>query len=138
MSIVSDEKKLIPHVVELSFGWDRLFWTLLANSLYMDEKRGWEVLLLNERSAPYLYAVFPLQKDDKLIEKASELNRSLVGRGVRAYYSQTGSIGKRYARADEIGIPYSITVDYQTLEDNTATIRSIKDTTQVRKPISEI
>jgi glycyl-tRNA synthetase len=138
MSIVNDGKKLIPHVVELSFGLDRLFWTLLANTLYMDDKRGWELLLLTEKSTPYRYAVFPLQKDDKLVEKALAISRSLASKGISTYFSQTGSIGKRYARADEIGVLNSITVDFQTLEDNTVTIRSVKDTTQVRKPISEI
>lgn len=138
MSIVNDEKKLIPHVVELSFGIDRLFWTLLANSLYKDEKRGWDVLMLNSAAAPYRYAVFPLQKDEKLIAKATELVRELSGKGVVAYYSQAGSIGKRYARADEIGIPSAITVDYQTLEDDTVTVRGIEDAAQVRKKTSEI
>ena len=59
MSIVNEEKKLVPHVVELSVGLDRLFWTLLANSLYMDEERGWEVLRLGRAAAPYAYAVLP-------------------------------------------------------------------------------
>ncbi len=138
MSVVNENKKLIPHVVELSFGLDRLFWTLLATNLYMDEKRGWELLLLTEKSTPYRYAVFPLQKDDKLTEKALALNRSLASRGISTYYSQTGSIGKRYARADEIGVLNSITIDFQTLEDGTVTVRNVKDTTQVRKQISEI
>ncbi len=138
MSVVSEEKKLIPHVVELSFGLDRLFWTLLANSLYMDEKRGWEVMLLNEAVAPYRYAVFPLQKDDKLIVKAAELLRQLAGKGISAYYSHSGSIGKRYARADEVGIPKAITIDYQTLEDGTVTVRSIMDAAQARLKANEI
>ena len=122
----------------ISFGLDRLFWTLLATNLYMDEKRGWELLLLTEKSTPYRYAVFPLQKDDKLTEKALALNRSLASRGISTYYSQTGSIGKRYARADEIGVLNSITIDFQTLEDGTVTVRNVKDTTQVRKQMSEI
>jgi glycyl-tRNA synthetase len=138
MSIVNNEKKLVPHVVELSFGWDRLFWTLLANSLYFDDKRGWDVLLLSEKSAPYRYAVFPLQKDEKLMKKAMELKHRLSDMGVSAYYSHTGSIGKRYARADEVGVLRAITIDYQTLEDDTVTVRDVKDATQVRKKTSEI
>lgn len=138
MSVVSDDKKLVPHVVELSFGLDRLFWTLLASSLYSDEKRGWEVMQLNDKMAPYRYAVFPLQKDEKLVAKALEISHSLTGKGVGAYYSAAGSIGKRYARADEVGIPKAITVDFQTLEDGTVTVRSIKDAAQVRLKASEI
>ncbi len=138
MSVVNDEKKIIPHVDEISMGLDRIFWILLANSLYMDDKRGWEVMLLNENAAPYKYAVFPLQKDENLLAKAMELNRRLAEDGVSSYYSASSSIGKRYAKADEIGIPYAITVDYQTLEDNTVTVRDSRDAGQVRKKLSEI
>ena len=138
LSIINGEKKLVPHVVELSFGLDRIFWTLLANSLYMDEKRGWEVLDLNRMSAPYAYVVLPLQKDDKLEEKALTISDALSKRGIPNYYASSGSIGKRYARADESGIPYAITVDYQTLEDGTVTVRDRGTAEQTRKPIDTI
>jgi glycyl-tRNA synthetase len=138
MSIVNGEKKLVPHVVELSFGLDRIFWTLLANSLYADEKRGWEVLDLNRASAPYAYVVLPLQKDDRLEEKALSTSDALSKKGIQNYYASSGSIGKRYARADESGIPYAITVDYQTLEDGTITVRDRGTAEQTRKSIDEI
>lgn len=138
MSVLVDGRKFIPHVVEQSWGVDRLFWCLLANSLYYDEARGWEVLLLNEALAPYAYAVFPLQKDDKLTGIATAIVKELKARGVSAYYSATASIGKRYARADEIGVPYAITVDFQSVEDGTATVRGASDTKQQRVPIKSI
>ncbi len=138
MSIMNGEKKLVPHVVELSFGLDRIFWTLLANSLYVDDKRGWEVLDINRAAAPYAYVVFPLQKDEKLESKALEVSDGLTKKGITNYYSASGSIGKRYARADETGIPYAITVDYQSLEDGTVTVRDRGTAEQIRKKISEI
>ena len=137
MSVINEDKKIVPHVVELSVGLDRLFWTLLANSLYMDEKRGWEVLKL-AKAAPYDYVVFPLQKDEKLVEKALEIEEKLKQRGRSCLYSSTGSIGKRYARADEVGIPKAITVDFQTLEDGTVTIRDAITTEQERVEVGKI
>ncbi len=138
ISVVSGERKLVPHVVEASIGADRLLFSLLDNSVEEGKDRGWEWLRLNERLAPYLYSVFPLQKDGKLIEKAKEIHRILSEKGVPSYYSDSGSIGKRYARSDEIGIPYAITCDYDTLGDNSVTIRNRDDTKQTRKLISEI
>ena len=95
------------------------------------------------RPAPYRCAVFPLQKDDALTAKAKEIHKSLSGSGTQAYYSETGSIGKRYARADEVGILSCITVDYNTVdkaskEHDTVTVRSRDDTTQVRVPVKEL
>jgi glycyl-tRNA synthetase len=137
MSVVNEEKKLVPHVVELSVGLDRIFWTLLANSLYLDEERGWEVMKLG-RTAPYDYVIFPLQKDEKLIAKALEIEEKLRKKGRSCQYSSTGSIGKRYARADEVGIPKAITVDFQTLEDGTVTVRDAITTKQERVEIGKI
>jgi glycyl-tRNA synthetase len=135
MSIINGEAKVLPHVVEASFGIDRIFWSIMYNSMYMDKERGWEVLKLDKRVAPYRCAVFPLQKDDKLVEKALQVSKLLVSNGIPSYYSQSNSIGKRYAKADEIGVPFAVTVDYQTLEDNTVTVRKRDDTKQVRSDI---
>jgi glycyl-tRNA synthetase len=137
MSVVNNEKKILPHVVEASMGLDRLLLSILENS-FQSGDREWSWMKLNEAVAPYKYAVFPLQKDDKLIAKARALSRELVAKGVASFYSESGSIGKRYARADEVGIPYCITIDYQTIEDNTVTIRDRDTTKQVRKGIAEI
>ncbi len=138
LSIMNGAKKVLPHVVEASFGLDRLFWAALGNSLYADDSRGWEVLLIGPKIAPYDYALFPLQKDDKILAKSDEIYSTLRAKGLSVFFGQSGSIGKRYARADEIGIPKAITVDYQTLEDNTATVRDINDASQIRIGVGEI
>jgi len=74
----------------------------------------------------------------KMVEIAKSIYKRLVARGFRAVYDDDGSIGRRYARADEIGIPFAITVDHQTLEDNTVTIRDRDTTEQIRIEISSI
>ncbi|MGC8648267.1 MAG: glycine--tRNA ligase [Candidatus Micrarchaeia archaeon] len=137
LHVVDGTKKLLPHVVELSIGLDRLFFALIANSIYKDE-RGWEVLKLNSITSPYDYAVFPLQKDDKLIGKALQVRDALVEMGKSVFYSTSGSIGKRYARSDEIGINKALTIDYTTLEDDTVTERDIITTKQERVRISDL
>jgi len=138
MSIVNGEKKLVPHVVEISFGLDRIFWVLLSNSVHKEEKREWSLLLLNKYIAPYDYAVYPMQKDEKLVEKALEISKELKARGVSTFFNISSSIGKSYAKSDETGIPFAITVDYTTLEDGTVTVRDAKTAEQVRKKPSEI
>jgi glycyl-tRNA synthetase len=130
--VVNGDRKILPHVVELSFGWDRLFYCLMYDRLYHDEERGWDVLLLNMNTAPFDFAVFPLQKDDGLIAEAMKINKELIRMGYKTQYSASGSIGKRYAKADEIGINHAITVDYKTLEDGTVTVRNISDAKQER------
>jgi glycyl-tRNA synthetase, dimeric type len=132
MSIMSNNKNIVPHVVETSFGIDRLFWAAMYNSLYKTEGREWDVLLLNESIAPYRYALFPLQKDEQLINKTIAVRDKLSKSNLSVFYSESGSIGKRYAKADEMGIPYSVTIDYDTLKDETVTVRNASDTKQTR------
>ncbi|MGC8628959.1 MAG: glycine--tRNA ligase [Candidatus Micrarchaeia archaeon] len=138
MSININNRQIVPHVVEASLGLDRLFMAMLESSYRKGEDRGWAWLNINEKLAPYKYAVLPLQKDEKLIKKAKEAYKQLLEKGVDCYYAETGSIGKRYAKADEIGVPYCITIDYQSLEDDTATIRARNTTEQTRKEIYAI
>ncbi len=138
LSVVNSEKKVLPHVVEASVGLDRLLLSLLDNSVDEGADRGWQWLKLNESVSPYKYAVFALQKDDKLIEIAKRIHKSFVEKGVQSYYSETGSIGKRYAKADEIGVPYAITCDYQSIEDGTVTIRRRDTAKQERVKITEL
>ena len=137
INVVNNGRKFVPHVVEASMGLDRMLFSILENSVANDG-RGWDLLKLSESIAPYKYGIFPLQKDEKLIEKARELAKLLVEKGVQCYYSDSGSIGKRYAKADEIGVPYCITIDYQTIDDDTATIRDRDTAKQIRKNIGEI
>ncbi len=138
ISISLNGKKVVPHVVEASIGLDRLILSVLDNSVQEGSERGWEWLKLTEEVSPYKYAVLPLQNDEDLYKKAQEVLALLKEKKVSAYIAKSGSIGKRYARADEIGVPLAITCDYDTLKDNTVTIRNRDTTEQVRKKITEI
>ena len=118
----------IPYVIETSIGLDRLFLTVLANSLVQEdlsteEKQDSRVVLkFHPAIAPVKAAIFPLTKKDGLPEKAREIMAKLK-LDFNIQYDEKDAIGKRYRRQDAIGTPYCITVDHQTLEDNTVTIR---------------
>lgn len=129
-------EKIVPHVVEPSYGLERVFYVVLENSLTISPD-GRVVLKLPPEIAPYDVAVFPLvagskEEHKKIRSIAYKLYKALIKAGITAYYDEDGSIGKRYARADEIGIPYAITVDYQTLSDQTVTIRH-RDTREQKR-----
>ncbi len=138
IKISDNGRSIVPHVVESSIGLDRLLLSLLENSVQPGEDRGWAWLRLKEDIAPYRNALFPLQKDERLLLKSRGLYRLMAEKSMPVYYSESGSIGKRYAKSDEIGIPYAITCDYQTLEDDTVTVRNRDTTKQERKPIGSI
>lgn len=129
-------RKYIPHVIEPSFGIERIIHAVLEHAFHEKEDRI--ILSLNEEIAPYKYAVFPLVKRDGLDVKAKEIYLMLKLRGFTVLYDDDGSIGRRYARADEIGVCKAITVDYQTLEDNTVTVRDRDSWLQKRIKIDEI
>jgi len=118
------KETLIPHVIEPTFGLSRLTGIVLTDAFVKEEVNGKErfVLKLNPKIAPVKAAIFPLQKDEKLVLVARKLFASLKKQYV-VEYDNRGNIGKMYRRQDEIGTPYCITVDYQTLEDKTVTIR---------------
>ncbi|MFH1820919.1 MAG: glycine--tRNA ligase [Methanobacteriota archaeon] len=124
------ERKLLCHVVEPSYGIDRPLYCALEHSYTEDGERKY--LKLKKWLAPIEVGVFPLLKRDGLPEKATEVQRGLRSRNLMADYDESGSIGRRYARADEIGTPYCVTVDHQTLKDNTVTIRE-RDTSKQRR-----
>ncbi|KYK30590.1 MAG: hypothetical protein AYK23_00945 [Candidatus Proteinoplasmatales archaeon SG8-5] len=128
MEVSVDGKRLVPHVLELSFGVDRNVWALL-DIHFSDERTG--ILRLPPRLAPYTFAVFPLMKKDDLVSIAKELHYMLKCR-FSTLYDASGSIGKRYARMDEIGTPFCVTVDYDGLEDGTVTVRDRDSTDQKR------
>ncbi|QIW23202.1 glycine--tRNA ligase [Sulfolobus sp. S-194] len=128
-------EKIIPHVVEPSFGVERCLYLTLLNAY--KEKEGRIVLSLPKYLAPYDVAVFPLLEREELINKAKEVYNLVRGR-FDTIFDDSGSIGKRYARADEIGVPYSITIDPQTLVDNSVTIRDRDTWQQIRVNINEI
>ena len=133
----SDEK-FIPHVLELSFGVDRHVYALLDINLKDDPGRGNKVLKLPPKISPFFCTVLPLVKNkENIVAKAREIYDSIKS-CYSCYYDETSSVGRRYARADEIGTCYGITIDFDTLEDNCVTIRDRDNTKQERVKISEL
>lgn len=129
--ITEDGRKIIPNVVEPSFGLDRTIACILYHSFRQDKERGWNWFAFPINLGPYTAGIFPLVSRDGLPEKAREVFLSLK-KEFDVFFDEKGSIGKRYARADEIGTPFCITIDYQTLEDGTVTIRKRDDAKQER------
>jgi glycyl-tRNA synthetase len=129
----SAKMKFIPQVIEPSFGAERLLYTLLEYSLTKKDNRN--ILRIPKRLASYHIAIFPLLTKENLIIKAKNIFETLINNKFDAFYDEKGSIGRRYARADEIGIPLALTVDFQTLEDDTVTIRDRDSWEQVRVPV---
>ena len=123
-----------PNVIEPSFGLDRILYCLLESSWNIDGEREW--ISLPQDTSPYDLLVAPLMTKDGLDERAHEIMKSAIDIGVDAYYDEAGSIGRRYARADEIGIFYSMTIDHQTLEDGTVTLRE-RDSKNQRRILIE-
>ncbi len=143
-------ENIIPHVIEPSFGIDRIMYSVLEHS-YFEEEAGKEegieeeegeekrvVLRLPPEVAPVQAAVLPLLSREELIKPGNEIVASLRKAGILVAFDDSGTIGRRYRRNDEIGTPYSITVDYQTLEDGTVTIRDRDTMKQVRAGMSDI
>ncbi|MBT4070627.1 MAG: glycine--tRNA ligase [Euryarchaeota archaeon] len=131
----------IPHVVEPAFGIDRIIWHLLDHAYHESAKGGDEyvTLKLSKTVAPVDYCVFPLFEKDGMGQLAKEIHKSLCSKSaIVSIYDASGSIGRRYARADEIGVPICITVDHQSLQDNTVTLRDRDSGQQSRVLISEL
>ncbi|MGA1822120.1 MAG: glycine--tRNA ligase [Thermoplasmatota archaeon] len=134
----------VPNVVEPSFGIDRIMTAVLehaydeAASSPMTDGEGsdgpYRVLRLEDRIAPIKCGVFPLLNKDGLPEIAEDIMERMRETGIRSYYDSSGSIGRRYARMDEIGTPYCITVDHDTREDDKVTIRDRDTGKQIRIP----
>jgi glycyl-tRNA synthetase len=133
---VSRGKRFIPHVVEPSFGCDRLFYVALEYAYRVKDDRL--VMSFPKSIVPTQIGVYPLVSKDGLVEKAQEVHQLLISEGFAAEFDETGSIGRRYARADEAGVPLGITIDYDTLNDGTVTIRDRDSWQQVRSPIKDL
>ena len=136
----STKAKYIPHVIEPSIGVDRLFLAVICSAYCEDAVDGKKRTLLkfHPRMAPYKAAVFPLVKNkSKLVEKAQVIYKTLQRRW-NVFYDDSGVIGRRYRRMDEIGTPFGITIDFDTLEDGTITIRDRDTTNQERIPASAL
>ena len=131
-------EKYVPYVIEPSLGADRVTLAFLCNAYDLEDLGEGDsrvVLHLHPALAPYKLAVLPLSK--KLGDKANEIFEKL-SKNFSCDYDEAGSIGKRYRREDEIGTPYCLTVDFDTLEDNKVTIRDRDTMEQIRIPIDEV
>jgi glycyl-tRNA synthetase len=137
MTVMDDNEKVLPHVIEPSFGMPRTFYGILLHCFVEDKKRGWDWFKFPARIAPYTVCVFPLVKKDGLQEKATEVYENLKKK-FDVFFDASGSIGRRYARADEIGTPFCVTIDYDTIEDNTVTIRYRDSTKQERVKMEDL
>jgi glycyl-tRNA synthetase len=129
-------RKFVPQVIEPSYGIDRILYAVLEHS-YL-EKEEYVTLKLKPDIAPIKVGIFPLMSKDELNEKAKPLDNLLRNDGIFTYYDDSGSIGRRYARMDEVGTPFCITVDYDTLKDNAITIRDRDTADQVRVKIDDL
>jgi glycyl-tRNA synthetase len=127
-------EEVTPHVIEPSYGIDRMCYAVLEHSYGEDTVEGEvrRVLHLPAAVAPVQAGVFPLVSRDGLDRVAREIASGLAEAGILAEFDESGAIGRRYRRQDEIGTPYAITVDYQTLEDGTVTVRERDGMAQVR------
>jgi glycyl-tRNA synthetase len=133
----SDNTKVLPHLFELSMGIDRSIYSILDHSYYEDTEAERVVLKLVPQLAPVLVGVFPLVTKDGLREKAQNIYSELK-LDYSAFYDESGSIGRRYRRLEEIGAPFALTVDNQTMKDDTVTIRYRDTMLQERVKVSEI
>lgn len=129
-------EKIVPHVIEPSFGIDRILYCTLLHSFKETEEKDY--FQFAKEIAPIQVSVFPLMNKDGLGEIAVEITHDLREAGFTVDNDTSGTIGKRYARADEVGVPIAITVDFDTKEDNTVTIRDRDTEEQERVEIGAL
>ena len=129
------KERYLPYIIETSAGCDRTLLVALADAYRFDGERAW--LQLHPRFAPYKVAVFPLMKKPELLEYSEKVYKSLKKR-FRATTDDAGSIGKRYRRQDEIGTPFGVTIDYDTLTNHTVTLRNRDSMVQERIPAESL
>ncbi|HET7320975.1 MAG TPA: glycine--tRNA ligase [Longimicrobiaceae bacterium] len=127
----ANQERYLPYIIETSAGADRVTLSVLANGYREEEVEGETrvVLGLKPSLAPLKAGVFPLVKKDGMPERATEIHDALRRRGIPSFYDESGAIGRRYRRQDEAGTPFGITVDGETMESGTVTIRD-RDTMQ--------
>lgn len=134
----SDQKKVLPHVFELSMGIDRSIFTILEHSYFEDKVHDDRIVLkLKPYLAPVLLGILPLMTKDGLREKAQKIH-SEIKKEFDVFYDESGSIGRRYRRLEEIGTPFAVTVDKITMEDDTITVRYRDTMQQERIKISQL
>lgn len=134
-------ERFVPHVIEPSYGIDRIFYSTILHSYTEDVNEEGETrayFKLPAKIAPVKAAVLPLVNKESLVEIAQNIEITLRENGFITSYETSGTIGKRYARADEIGVPYAITVDYDSIDDHKVTIRNRDTFKQKRVAINRI
>ncbi|MFY9799723.1 MAG: glycine--tRNA ligase, partial [Methanoregula sp.] len=131
---------IVPHVIEPSYGIDRMCYAVLEQAYDEDIADGESrtVMRLSPNVAPVQVAVFPLMTRDGLDTLAEEITRTFQKKGVLAEYDESGAIGRRYRRQDEIGTPFAVTVDYESKENKTVTLRDRDTMKQVRIAITDL
>jgi len=132
-----DNEKYIPYIVETSVGANRCLLTVLLDAYWQDEANNRTVLKLNNKLAPIKLALFPLSKKPELEELTHKIEKDYTGK-LAIEYDDSGSIGKRYRRHDEIGTPLCLTVDFDSLEDNAITFRERDNMKQSRISLDKI
>ena len=135
--VLDDDVKVLPHVFELSMGIDRSLYTILEHSFREDKENDRVVLSLKPYLAPIHVGILSLVKKDGLAEKTEEIFSKLRTK-YDAFLDHSGAIGRRYRRLDEVGAPLAVTVDHQTLQDNTVTVRMRDSMNQERIKISDL
>lgn len=133
-------EKFVPHVIEPSYGIDRICYHILEHNYKEIKKKdeSYHRLTLPYAIAPIKTGIFPLINDERLIKIAQKINMDLRNNGILTAYDSSGTIGRRYARMDEIGAPFCITIDHDSLEDDSVTIRRRDTTKQERIKITEL
>lgn len=147
-SIEISSEEYIPHIIEPSFGVDRMIYMVLNNSFWIrpsdideNKKNMRTVLSLGKNIAPYTFAVFPLMQKEPLTQFINNVTYWLIRLNPNRkimFDNSSAKIGKKYTRVDEIGIPYVITIDYQTIQDDTVTVRDRDTMKQVRIQIDKL
>jgi len=135
--VMDDDVKVLPHVFELSMGIDRSLYSILEHSLRDDTTNERTVLSFKPYLAPIQVGVLSLVKKDGLKEKTDEIYQT-IKRQYNAFLDHSGAIGRRYRRLDEVGAPFAITIDHQTLQDDTVTLRMRDSMEQKRVLISDL
>ena len=134
-TVMDGESKILPHVFEISMGIDRSLYSIFEHSSKYENQRF--LLSLKPYLSPFHIAIFPLVNKNNLPELAYNIYEDLK-LDFNAFYDESGSIGRRYRRQDQVGTPFCITVDFETLESETVTLRNRDSMEQIRIPIKDI
>jgi len=140
MMVDDGDDKVLPNIFELSMGVDRSLYCIMEHSFIKEidnKKNSRDILKLNRCLSPVQVGIFPLLKKESLQVRAKEVQNILKGE-FQIFYDESGSIGRRYRRQDEVGTPLGITIDYDTLNDNEVTLRNRDDMDQKRVKITEL